>query len=116
MDTLLSGGDHALDGRGLPATIDGDRELVQRALIRLQVRRGSFAADPALGSDLHKLRGARPEALGRLALAYAQEALSPMTGVAVEAADVTRTGRDTLLVAVRIAHRGQIYPLEVELT
>lgn len=107
-------GDHALDGRGLPATLTGDAELIQRALIRLSVRRGSFAQDPQLGSELYRLRGARPAQLERLALAYAQEALEPMSGVAATAAEVSRTGRDTLLVAVRVAHRGRSYPLEVE--
>lgn len=114
MDTLLVGGDHALDGRGLPVAVTGERELIQRALIRLSVRRGAFAPDPALGSELYKLSGARSDLLERLALSYAQEALAPMPQVGVYGVQVERQGNGTLLVGVGLSLRGQVYPLEME--
>lgn len=115
MDTLLVGGDHFLNHRGLPAAVTGTAELAQRALIRLSVRRGAFPLDPGLGSELHRLRGAKSEALPRLALAYAREALAPMAGVTVEGVTVARQDRDALTVLVRIACEGQTEQLEVEL-
>ena len=78
MDTLLENMDHARGPDGHPVTITGLRALIQRLLIRLSVRVGSFAPDPNLGSRLHEL----PLALAgserdRLALHYAQQALLP---------------------------------------
>lgn len=113
MDTRLYAGDHALGGRGLPVPIHGDEEVVQRALIRLQVRRGALPQDPALGSGLHRLRGAPPKHLHRLALAYVQEALAPMPEVTVEQVAVHREGRDDLMVEVVLLHAGQSRVLAV---
>lgn len=115
MDTLLAGGDHYLDRRGLPVSLTGEDEIIQRALIRLSVRRGSFVYDPALGSELHRLRGAKTAVLGQLALSYAQEALAPMRGVTVRQAEAARSGRDLLTVAVTLEYNGTTYPLEVEI-
>lgn len=117
MDTLLVGGDHYRDSRGLPVAVTGDEELIQRALIRLGVRRGAFPADPGLGSELHKLRespGAPGLSLDRIARSYVQEALAPMTELAVQDVAVTRPEADCLLVAVTVSVRGTRYPLEVK--
>lgn len=113
MDTLLVRGDHFLDGRGLPVTLTGSAELIQRALIRLSVRRGSFSLDPSLGSELHRLPGARLDIMERLALSYAQEALLPMAGVSVSQVQLTRSGRDALQMIVFLTYNEQTYPLEV---
>lgn len=114
MDTLLAQGDHATDARGLPCAISGERELIQRALIRLSVRRGSFPCDPELGSELHRLPGAHGNRLNALALSYVQEALAGMAGASVRGVEVTRQDGGTLHVAVQLCLRGQVYPLEVE--
>jgi len=115
MDTLLKNMDHAVDESGHPVTITGTRALIQRLLIRLSVRRGSFAPSPDLGSELYKL----PAALGgeerdRLALHYAQEALLP-EGALVERARCSPVkGRpDSLAIALTIKLCGQTLPLEV---
>lgn len=115
MDTLLAGGDHHRDSRGLPLAITGEREIIQRALIRLTVRRGSFPQDPALGSELHRLRGAKTGTLAQLALSYVQDALAPMREVCVTRVGATRTGRDTLRVEAVLTQNGTAYPLEVEI-
>lgn len=113
MDTLLVAGDHELGYRGLPVAIQGDDEQIQRALIRLRVRRGSFEEDPGLGSELYKLQGANPALWNRLALGYVQEALSAMTEVRVEHVEVERLGRDTLAVRVDLRRENRLYRLEV---
>ena len=115
MDTLLLGGDHSLDNRGLPARIDGERELMQRALLRLTIRRGAFPLDPSLGSELHRLLQANPDTWARLALSYAQQALFPMPDVQAESVSVQRGERDLLAVTVTVRYNGQLYPLEVTL-
>ncbi len=53
------------------------RLLLERALLRLRVRRGSFALDPSLGSRLHRLPRAGDARRDALALEYAREALAP---------------------------------------
>ena len=56
MDTAISNGDFMLDSNGIPISIYGIQEILQRALIRLTVRKGSFIYDTNLGSDLYKLK------------------------------------------------------------
>jgi phage gp46-like protein len=61
------------------------------------VRKGSFAEDPALGSELYKLAQTRTQTgddLERLALSYAQEALLPMPQVSVEAVCLKKAKTD----------------------
>lgn len=114
MDTLLTDGEHALDGRGQLCAIDGERELIQRALIRLSVRRGAFTRDPGLGSELHKLPGVRGDILERLALSYVREALAPMSEAGVQRVTAERRAHGLLMLTVDLAVRGQVYALEVE--
>lgn len=114
MDTMLAGGDQYRDARGLPAAITGIQELIQRALIRLTVRKGSFALDPELGSELRRLRGGPSEALDRAALSYAQEALAPLSGqVSAVSATCRPQGQNSMLVDVCVAIDRAYYQLEV---
>lgn len=80
MDTLLYDGDFKVDGRGRPIPCTGYQELLQRALIRLTVRRGSFDYDPELGSRLDTL-GQATHNLEARALELIREALLPLTGL-----------------------------------
>lgn len=113
MDTLIRAGDHGVCARGYPAVIDGAQEIMQRALLRLCVRKGSFALDPALGSELHRLRFMSGQHLERAALAYVQEALAPMRELRVLGVQCEQ--RDGLLcVNAKINCGGGAYPLLVE--
>jgi phage gp46-like protein len=77
------------------------------------VRKGSFPADPELGSELYKLAQARAGAdMERLALSYAQEALLPMPEVSVVGVSLKKGGGAELLtVALKIDENR--YALEV---
>jgi hypothetical protein len=86
MDTALENGDFSPGANGRPRLIGGREELLQRAKIRLAVPRGSFSADPALGSRLHTLTGDEEDP-DRPALFYAREALSPLPQAAAESAE-----------------------------
>lgn len=112
MDALLYNRDHALDARGFPAAVTGRDALIQRLLIRLGVRRGSFLPDPALGSRLHKLSAAGEEG-DRLALHYAQQALLPEPEARVTAARCRLIPPDALAVTVSVEIGGQTCHLEV---
>ena len=115
MDTLLENMDHTKGPDGHPVTITGLRARVQRLLIRLSVRAGSFAPDPNLGSRLHEL----PLALAglerdRLALHYAQHALLP-EGAKVRGAQ-TRTVRgkpEALAISLDVCLGDEDFTLEV---
>lgn len=113
MDTLLAQGDHWTDGRGLPVKIEGDEELLQRALIRLHVRRGALPAEPTLGSDLYKLHTGSEQLLERLARSYVQEALAPLGELRVRAVIVAEQRDGTLAVQVGVARQNRAYELEV---
>ena len=114
MDTLLAFGDHKTDGCGLPVVLTGAQEIIQRALIRLSVKKGSFAPDPALGSELHRLRPGTGQETNRTALSYAQEALAPLGArVLVLAAQCSVPEPEKLLIKLRIAVDNEPYQLEV---
>lgn len=54
-DTLISDGDFSISDSGLPIQISGVDALIQSAIIRLSIKKGSFIYDPALGSELLSL-------------------------------------------------------------
>ena len=84
MDTLLHNGDFLLDSRGLPQTVDGKAELAQRAMIRLICRKGGFAPNPKLGSELYRLKRGPAAQMNRAAQGYVMDALAPMAGAKAE--------------------------------
>lgn len=112
---MLIGGDHSVDSRGIPIAIDGDRELIQRALIRLTVKKGCFAPDPDLGSELYKLASVRSGDMTRVALGYAQEALLHMPEISVSGVRIEQISDDTLRLYVVLSTRNQSYHLEVDI-
>lgn len=114
MDTLLQAGDHCVDGRGIPVAIFDAQEMIQRVLIRLGVKRGSFGLDRALGSELHKLRRVGGAVMDRVALSYVQEALGDMPDVMVQSVSCSVHEGGVLTVEVGISHSGREYQLEVE--
>lgn len=83
MDTALRDGDFAVSAAGIPFPVRAAPELLQRALIRLTVPRGSFPYDPALGSSLHALDPADP-GFYQQAFQAVQEALIPLPELVLE--------------------------------
>lgn len=84
MDTAISNGDFMLDSNGIPISIYGIQEILQRALIRLTVRKGSFIYDTNLGSDLYELKKTTSTSIKSRALSMVKEALKPMSNVLVD--------------------------------
>lgn len=100
--------------RGLPQLVGGAEELIQRALIRLTVRRGSFALDPGLGSELNTLRAAGQKNLDDAAANLVRQALLPLPEVEATRVRCTREGERLLLrVELRVLEQTKI--LEVEM-
>ena len=116
MDTLLVNGDHFTDSRGIPVKIFGERELIQRALLRLSIKKGSFEKDPALGSELYKLRDIKGGNLERAAMSYVQEALLSMPEIIVTGVKIIWRGADALQLNVSLEIFENQYQLEVDVT
>ena len=65
MELKIRNGDYIADGIGGERRADGAEALLERALFRLSVRRGSFPFLPELGSELYRLGHEKPSARGR---------------------------------------------------
>lgn len=111
MDTLLKNGDHVRDGRGFPTQITGVPELLQQALLRLTVKKGSFCFDPALGSRLYTLQRSGNH-LQKEALLMVKEALCDMTQAAVRAVELSQEG-ENLRLHVLLSLQNENVQLEV---
>ena len=83
MDTALKDGDFYLGTTGKPIAISGIKELLQRVLIRLTVKKGSFIYDKDLGSDLYTLKNTNKD-IKNQALIMVKEALADMREIEVE--------------------------------
>ncbi len=114
MDTKLNNGGFVLNSRGLPYAVLDAEELAQRAYIRLAVRRGSFALDPQLGSDLHRLPRGTAEALAPLAADYVRQALAPLPAVTVQEVGCRYdSAADAITATVTLRIDRQLYEMEV---
>lgn len=98
MDTKLKDGNVVCTPGGALETISGEKELLQRAAMRLCTRRGAFVYAPAFGSRLAGLSAATAGA-GQQALQFAQEALAPVPSVKVVAAQPEQNGVRVKLAA-----------------
>lgn len=75
MDTLLENGDYKVSQNGLPVSICGRQELLQRVKICLNVPRGSFLHNKDFGSRFYKFKEDQANANNAQALSMAQQAL-----------------------------------------
>lgn len=117
MDLMLENGDFARNAKGAPKRLEGVGELLQRAIIRLTVKRGSFAFDPLLGSRLYTLRAGDADRLEAQARVYAQEALAPMRGtLAVEEVKVSPSAEgDSLVICLCLRAGGETHGVRLPL-
>lgn len=108
----LRNGDYVPNGRGGFVHLEGTNALLMRALFRLQCRRGALPMLPQLGSRLHELYRARPDARQALASAYCAEALQELP-VHVVAVRLTEQEDGRLTLAVELTHQGRMLQGEV---
>ncbi len=108
MDTALNNGDLFLDKTtGSFKTISGAAELLQRAMISLTVRKGSFYLDPSLGSELYKLRRTPKASLESEAARLVREALLPLPEVTVNSLTCSVIDRDKLWLTLELSASGE---------
>lgn len=118
MDTALNNGDFLLSSNGHPVVIADVEELLQRALIRLCVKKGSFIYDRNLGSELYKLRAyySNGETLKEMAKRKVIEALKPIWQLSVENVEISRTnGTERLLLNISLKANDKFANLEVKI-
>ena len=84
MELKIRNGDYIADGIGGERRADGAEALLERALFRLSVRRGSFPFLPELGSELYRLGHEKPSARAAAAKLYTAAALAEETALTVE--------------------------------
>ena len=103
MDTALSNGDFIFDARKNLVELTGYDELLQRVLIRLGVKKGSFVYDKNLGSRLYTLKASSGN-LNEKALSLVREGLLDVPDVLVEGVHAALTnGGENLVLAVSLA-------------
>ncbi len=112
MDFKLSGGDWVPDGKGGFVTLTGAEETLQRALLRLTVRRGILPFWPDFGSELSRLGRVLPSQRDSEADRFVFEALQEEPELMVR--DVTVTEVDGQMdVSVWLSARGVSARLDV---
>jgi|GEM_PF-115820 len=92
MELKIRNGDYIADGIGGERRADGAEALLERALFRLSVRRGSFPFLPELGSELYRLGHEKPSARAAAAKLYTAAALAEETALTVEDAELYAAG------------------------
>ena len=107
MELKIRNGDYIADGIGGERRADGAEALLERALFRLSVRRGSFPFLPELGSELYRLGHEKPSARAAAAKLYTAAALAEETALTVEdveltVEDVELTERGDGVMALRV--------------
>ena len=83
MDTAVSNGNFICDSRKHLVELNGYDEILQRVLIRLGVKKGSFVYDKKLGSRLYTLK-ATDGNIAQRALSLVREALIDIGEVTVD--------------------------------
>lgn len=112
MENLLRSGDYVPDGFGGFTRLQDGQALLQRALFKLQCRRGSFPFLPELGSRLFELGKEKPPMRAALARQYAAQALEGME-LRVTDARVTAEGDGQAKVEIELEYNGETTSVEV---
>lgn len=113
MELKIRNGDYVADGVGGERRAVGMDALVERALFRLSVRRGSFPFLPTLGSELHLLFREKPSQRCAAAKQYAAAALAEEAALTVEDAALSEDadGLWQLRLALRCGEEEKILAL-----
>ena len=112
MELKIRNGDYIADGIGGERRADGAEALLERALFRLSVRRGSFPFLPELGSELYRLGHEKPSARAAAAKLSAA-ALAEETALTVEDVELTERGDGVMALRVLLTADGESAALEM---
>lgn len=113
MALLFHDGDYVPDGSGGFQRVKGSAEVLERALWKLSVRRGSFPFLPKLGSRLHLLCRAPAREREALAEGYVKEALADEE-LTVTAVRFTALAEGRGELAVSLLYKGETLTATME--
>lgn len=106
MELKFDGGGYVKSGYGGFVTVSGRDEILQRALMRLSARRGSFFPLPDFGSELHTLLSMKKSQRAAAAQRMVYEALEPEKGISATGVDYRETGDGAAVVTVALEFSG----------
>ena len=109
MELKIRNGDYIADGIGGERRADGAEALLERALFRLSVRRGSFPFLP----ELYRLGHEKPSARAAAAKLYTAAALAEETALTVEDVELTERGDGVMALRVLLTADGESAALEM---
>lgn len=113
MELKIRDGDYCSDGIGGEKRAVGTEALLERALFRLSVRRGSFPFLPELGSELYRLGQEKPKAREAAAKQYAAAALAEESALTVERVELTERGDGVTALRVLLSADGESASVEL---
>lgn len=114
MELKLEDRDYVPDERGGLETVSGTAALLQRVLLKLSARRGSFPFLPKLGSRLYLLGREPKREREQVAESYVREALSDEEAVQVTGVTLTELDQERLAIRVSLSAGGQALGLTLE--
>ncbi|MCM1149908.1 MAG: hypothetical protein NC319_07495 [Butyricicoccus sp.] len=106
MELKFDGGSYVRSGYGGFVTVSGKDEQLQRALMRLSARRGSFFPLPDFGSELHTLFSMKKSQRAAAARRMVYEALEPEPELTATGVDYRETGDGAAVVTVALELSG----------
>lgn len=111
MDIALKNGDFALNSSGKVYSISAMEETIQRCMVLLKVKQGSFSYNRKLGSNIHLLKVSDKNLFGNATL-LVKEALAPLVQVKVEKVE-TEIVEDKIILNIEISAYGEKAKIEV---
>ena len=112
MELKIKDGDYVPDGSGGFVVVSGTEELLQRALLNLTARRGTFLFRKDFGSRLWELGRVQPSARRAAAMQYTAEALADEQ-LTVDDVELEDAGDGTLRLRVWLQTERGEYPLRL---
>lgn len=108
LDTAIYDGDFCLNERGKIKSIFGIDEILQKIYIMLKVKKGSFAYDRNLGSELYNIKNIN-EHINDKAKALVQQTLCDMKeDISVKNVEVTKQeDKENLRLKITVIVMGQ---------
>lgn len=113
MELKIRNGDYIADGIGGERRADGAEALLERALFRLSVRRGSFPFLPELGSELYRLGHEKAVGPGCRGEAVRRRGAGGETALTVEDVELTERGDGVMALRVLLTADGESAALEM---
>lgn len=106
MELKLRDGQYIVSTAGVPETVANAEETLQRVLMRLAARRGSFWPDPNYGSRLYTLGGLKAGQREAAARLFVAEALEGEQGLTIREVTYTPGAEGQGSVAISLSAEG----------